>query len=432
MLLSIAPWLVLAGVQSFPPDLGAYVAKKDSATAWTVASKEADFPAVIKLTSQSWKNGLWQHDIITSFPNPTRSNPEPKNPGVALIFVTGGKPNAADKAMTDALAQASGLPVFSLFQIPNQPIEGRNEDDLIAHTFQKYMETGDTEWPLLLPMTKSVTTAMDAIVDSTKSTPRPIRKFIVFGASKRGWTTWLAGATQDRRIVGIAPCVFDNLNFDAQLKHQLDSWGKYSEMIGDYTSRGLQEIMGTPNGKKLVSIVDPYTYRAVIRCPVLIVNGANDRYWTVDALSKYVHQLRMPLSVCVVPNAGHNLGDGQMTLRTLSAFAYAVASEKAFPSAKLSYDAAKDTATIYSSRMSTGVYDLWVAYSDSRDFRDSTWAPIPTADRSSARPTAQLAIPVQLKKQYTAMMGMTEYTIDGRNFQITTPVLVVNSQTKQP
>src|SRR5438309_10303720 len=87
-----------------------------------------------------------------------------------------------------------------------------------------------------------------------------IEKFVVAGASKRGWTTWLTGAV-DRRVVAIAPMVIDMLNFRAQKAHWLEVWGRPSEQISDYTRRGLDEKLVTPDGERPRDMVDPYAYR---------------------------------------------------------------------------------------------------------------------------------------------------------------------------
>src|SRR5205814_7339736 len=87
----------------------------------------------------------------------------------------------------------------------------RVEDDFIAYTWDHYIRTGDDRWPARLPMTKSAVRAMDAVTAFT-ATPagggRPVRRFVVAGASKRGWTTW-ATAAVDKRVVAIAPAVIE-------------------------------------------------------------------------------------------------------------------------------------------------------------------------------------------------------------------------------
>ena len=103
---------------------------------------------------------------------------------------------------------------------------------------------------------------MDVVQNSTHRHRNPLKRFIVTGASKRGWTTWFVGASRDKRVIGIAPLVIDNLNLPAQMKHQIEMWGKYSEMIADYTNRGLQELLESEKGKKLA--------RSSIRIPIVL------------------------------------------------------------------------------------------------------------------------------------------------------------------
>src|SRR5439155_1255709 len=129
-----------------------------------------------------------------------------------------------------------------------------------------------------------------------------VRRFVVSGGSKRGWTTWLTGAS-DARVKAIAPLVIDTLNMKAQMDHQLKSYGKYSLMIRDYTNRGLVPMPKTEEAVKLWQMVDPYFYRDQLKMPTLIVNGANDPYWTVDALNLYWDGLKGEKWVLYVPNA---------------------------------------------------------------------------------------------------------------------------------
>ena len=81
--------------------------------------------------------------------------------------------------------------------------------------------------------------------------------------------------------------VIDTLNVRAQMPRQLKAFGAYSTRLAPYTSRGLVPIPETPEGQRLLSMVDPWEYRDRLALPKLIVNGTNDFYWATDALNLY-------------------------------------------------------------------------------------------------------------------------------------------------
>src|SRR5262245_50417873 len=226
-----------------------------------------------------------------------------------LLWNQGGKASPTSTFMAMRVAQQSKSPVAFLYGVPNQPLlDGKKEDALIAETFVRYLKTKDENWPLLLPMVKSVVKAMDAVQAFSKEEwKQPVEGFIISGASKRGWTTWLTAASGDPRVKAIAPAVIDMLNMKEQLPHQLKSFGAYSEMIGDYTKLGLAELPDSPEVRKLYGLVDPYSYREQLTLPKLILLGNNDPYWTVDALNLYWDGLKGDKWVMYVANAGHNL-----------------------------------------------------------------------------------------------------------------------------
>src|SRR6185503_7960289 len=208
-----------------------------------------------------------------------------------------------------------------LYHVPNQPIFDKKEDALIAETFVRYLETKDDSWPLLFPMAKSLVKAMDAVQDVIrKEWKEEVKGFIVSGASKRGWTTWLTAAS-DPRVCAIAPMVIDTLNMTAQLPHQLKMYGKLSDSIRDYTERGLVPMKDTPEEKRMWTWVDPFTYKSKYTMPKLVVLGTNDPYWSTDALNLYWDALPAQKWISYSPNAGHNLvatGDAKGPWRALS------------------------------------------------------------------------------------------------------------------
>jgi PhoPQ-activated pathogenicity-related protein len=326
------------------------------------------------LTSQTWQGIPWRHALYAYVPQDLRHD------DTALLFITGGKiggqPSEEEMAMGASLAQLAGVPVAFLHQVPNQPLlDGRVEDDLISETFLRYLETQDASWPLLFPMVKSAVSAMTALQDfGQKQYGVEVKRFVVTGASKRGWTTWLT-ATVDDRVAAIAPIVIDTLNFQPQMKHQLECWGEYSEQIADYTTKGLVDVMQKKPEIPLWRWVDPYTYRSKLTLPKLIINGANDRYWTVDALSLYWNDLVGPKYVRYVPNAGHNLGDGrQGALATLAAFTQHVAGGRPLPDLEWKYDSDdKELRLTISADPAPKSVRLWSARSGTRDFREAQW-----------------------------------------------------------
>lgn len=420
----------LAMTPSIPPELDAYMKRPDPSFAWSIKSP-GQGSLHIRMTSQTWQNVRWTHDIVVcDAAQAAAGRSSQASKGAAILYITGGVPNPADLNEASRLSELAHMPVALLFGIPNQPLFGKKEDDLIAHTFEEYMGSGDPNWPLLFPMTKSAIRAMDALQAATAKTPNPLKKFVVIGASKRGWTTWLTAATGDKRVIGIAPMVFDNLNFKAQLKHQLDSWGKYSEMIGDYTEKGLDKIVDTPRGSHMVAMVDPFSYLSRIKIPKLIVNGANDRYWTVDALSLYWDTISEPKYCTIVPNAGHGLGDGKQALEAIGAFARRCIGElKIEPAFFVSRSTEQGirylTARLPDRGAAASIEGVWIAQSPSLDFRDAAWS------KSSGKNTlvgkervARTGIGDNGKNRVAAFAEI-RYRIKGSEFSLTSPVLIL-------
>ena len=82
-------------------------------------------------------------------------------------------------------------------------------------------------------MVKSAVRGLDTLTQfADREWGQKLERFVVSGASKRGWTTWLSAAA-DPRVVAIAPMVIDMLNMKAQLEWADKVYGQQSEEISN-------------------------------------------------------------------------------------------------------------------------------------------------------------------------------------------------------
>ena len=154
-------------------ELAAYIARPDESSGWRELSAgpigNAEYVEYL-LTSQTWRGIEWKHQLFVLRPaNMARDERH------ALLFVHGGrwKPEyegergrkqlPSEALLFARLAESIGAPVGVLRQVPFAPMFDRTEDALIAYTFDQYLQTGEKDWPLLLPMVKSTVRAMDAM-----------------------------------------------------------------------------------------------------------------------------------------------------------------------------------------------------------------------------------------------------------------------------
>ena len=396
----------------------------DEHYAWTVAERgERDGLAVtdIALTSQRWREHIWRHQLLVVRPAQIRHG------DIAFLFITGDSDGIRYYPLLKTLAERAGAVAAVLNKVPNQPLyDGRKEDALIAFTFLQYLETGDETWPLLFPMVKSAVRAMDTLQALARDEHgQSIQRFVVSGASKRGWTTWLAGAV-DERVAGIAPMVIDMLNMKAQLAWAEKIYGKQSEEIEDYTKLKLHLRVDEPPMVKLRSYVDPYAYRERYTLPKLLLLGTNDPYWTVDSLRHYWHELPEPKLIYQTPNAGHGLNGAEDATRTLAAFFHMIADGRELPDMDWTFqsDGAEVVQVAASVNRPAKAMKIWTATSADRDFRDEEWTSRELEITSgSSHSTAVVPKPASGYRAYLLEATLTDQ--QGHEFKLSTEARVI-------
>lgn len=426
--------ILLAVSNETRADLLQYVQRPEPAFAWKLKEK-INHPLGgtiydLQLTSQVWQGITWEHQLQIYQP------PNAKPNSTMLLYNTGGAASDGNKLFGMELARLIGAPCAFLYHIPNQPLlDGKKEDTLIAETFVRYLDTKDENWPLLFPMVKSLVKGMDVLqVFTAEEFKLPVTKFIVSGASKRGWTTWLTAAA-DSRVKAIAPMVIDTLNMQDQGPYQLKSFGKYSDQVRDYTARGLLPMPETPEAKRLWSMVDPWVYRERLSLPKLLINGVNDPYWTTDALNLYWNDLKGEKWVLYVPNAGHDLQqklpDGTKNrtavINGLAAFARHQTKDNPMPQVAWKHDDGNGKLRLtVTADQAPNKARLWVAEAPTRDFRLATWREQP-AIISGGKVTGEVSPPTT---GCLAFFAELDYEIDGLSHHLSTQLRIAEAEKK--
>jgi PhoPQ-activated pathogenicity-related protein len=229
-----------------------------------------------------------------------------------------------------AIANATSTIVISVSDVPNQHLtfqeEGtpRKEDDSVARSWALFLAA-----PAQRP-TMSLHVPMAAVVWQTMTLAQRqlkswhINYFILTGASKRGWATWLAAST-DPRIDAIAPFVFDLLGTKAGLKHIYKTYGNnWPIAFAPYYQAHIDRQIGTPPFDLLMQIEDPLQYihsryggrRSLSK---YIINASGDEFFVPDNSRFYYDLLPGAKTLRVVPNLSH-YGISAFTEQSLIAF----------------------------------------------------------------------------------------------------------------
>lgn len=182
-----------------------YIGKYDAATSSTMFNSGTHFGwdgYQFTLNSQNWRTSaevdrpLWQHDMTMAVPWFSGDD--------VIMLINGGSNPISGPSPDSTIALvciALGVSFAQLDQVPNQPLyftdevnNARTEDEILAYSLDKALLTHDTEWPVQAAMAKAAVKAMDTVQKQFKR----MDDFLLIGASKRGWATWLTTAVDPR------------------------------------------------------------------------------------------------------------------------------------------------------------------------------------------------------------------------------------------
>lgn len=404
--------------------LKSYVEKDDTSFVWEVRDsvrvKDCSVYSLFMI-SQKWQDMLWKHELIVYVPDTI-------NYDGTLLYITGGgldenrlpkfvgKDNFIEQNLVQ-MAVRNKASVACLRQVPNQPLyNGLNEDALIAYTLNEFRKTNDYSWPLLFPMVKSTVRAMDTIEQLLRDKKgKKVDRFVLTGASKRGWTTWLTAAIDDPRVVAIAPMVIEMLNMPEFFKSQLVAYGGYSEEIGDYVKLQIPQAVETDFGKEIVEMIDPYSYFEKMAMPKLIIMAANDPFWTIDAIQNYIGAVPGEYRLHYVPNAGHNMGDKKSVFEVLDEFFGKTLNSQILPEYTwILNQTKKPSLDIDCTSERLVEVNLWETTMPTRDLRKGMWTSTNVKlEKGKGRKNIRIDLPKQgykaffVELKYEKMLGGT-------------------------
>ena len=371
--------------------LRAFAQAADASFRWRIVQRgqllgrafiEAEF------VSQRWRGHEWNHRLWLFEPPP---GARPTDQG--FLFVSGeDTPEQHDAwrargelpgqaLLFSALAREVEGPVALLLGVPNEPAEGPRGDAYLATTLAEALASGDPTEAALLPMVKAVVRALDVLQELSQADGVRSTRFLLAGASKRAWTSWLAAAIEPR-VNALVPAALEVPNMVAQLAHQREVWGAIADGLHFYVERGV--LAGLEASPALRAVLDPHEHRAALGMPKFTLLAANDALYPVDALPLHWHALPGEKDVLYLMNQDHELAEHACLPGSLHAFHARVAHDTPLPRLSWSWHASRQRVELELETEAPLALRQWSARSGTRDFRRSTWyaRPLGKAERT--------------------------------------------------
>jgi PhoPQ-activated pathogenicity-related protein len=292
-------------------------------------------------------------------------------------------------------------------------------------------------------MVKAVVRAMDAMQDFLPKIgiPKP-EKFIIAGASKRGWTTWLTPAV-DTRINGIVPMVMPILNMENVINQMWRSLGIWTFAFQDYMDLDVMGFLNTPGFQLMANVIDPIFYMPYLEpIPKYMVFSTGDEFFLPDSARNFYDDLKGEFNLRMVPNSEHSLAPlDELVINNIGSFILYVMNNQTIPTLKetLVYSNTTASITVLPSSPPTQA-KLWQATTISatrRDFRFLTcgsvncfqpvfWTDTNLKPNPDGSYTASVSAPLRGWTGFLIELSYQTNFNQGDNwFQITSQVVIV-------
>jgi len=194
---------------------------------------------------------------------------------------------------------------------------------MIAWTWREYIDDPEhnPEWLARLPMVKGAFQTMRAAQEFlAQENIAQIEGWTVSGGSKRGWTTWMVGATECEscaaKIVAIAPVVPIVPDIHKDVHRMWQSYNAFTFAFQPYIDADLMGLMDDPTMLSIFDIVDPINFiDRLEKIPKFFFVSSDDEFMSMDWTNMgYYDKMKGEKHLLIKSNAEHSMATGLYTV----------------------------------------------------------------------------------------------------------------------